>query len=502
MKFVHAVVTFGLGIRSRLSTGWKECSLPESVISNKFIIMTEYVERIIREIDGSKFENIENWHKLLDVLHILTTIENSKTFKIKSEGVLAQVLDKFLVHGSLVQLWKLILASRQDVSKLESASLLNGFRLVCNYFKEETPPAFLQNNYHERMMQSLYECVEDATENELQNLVAISSEFSSGLLQHFISALTVGNWTECTNSSRSKNNCEKVLRHMNPHWVLEATKILLKCTNWCDEKVCESGAVKVKTFVDIALGNGATVGDAVDALILGKLSSIIATKSPTHTSINRTIALTAQVIVEALPQEGMSWLIDSVGLVWGDKFFISKVDAMKQSFLTHVLLSALAHCEKKDLAILGSRHIPLELVLSIGISNYLDVDNAAIRVHGMRVAKAYALVMGQELSFPELEKLEEANMSFRSSAKPKANQPTQAAVSPATSAGARFHMGTDAGTGSGIDSDSSDEIQGYRIDEEDEKMVGGSGIDAASSYNYKDKLLRSNYLRDCLQSKF
>jgi hypothetical protein len=205
--------------------------------------------------------------------------------------------------------------------------------------------------------------------------------------------------------------------------------------------------------------------------------------------------------MESIPATSATEVLDTTLFVWGDKLFVSRADVNRMSFLTEVIIAALAFCDRRHLSVTGSRNLPIELVLSMGVSNYLEVDSVSIRVHGMRAAQAYAKVIGEPLHFAELdvidaqeEKKKSAAVSSSQSAAPSSSSSSSSSSNTSepgkTLLTARSRPAKD--TSVGYDTDSSEELVGYNVDDED----GMSGV-----YNYKDKLLKTNYLRDCLQSE-
>ena len=288
---------------------------------------------------------------------------------------------------------------------------------------------------------------------------------------------------------------------MNPIWLLNAAKVVLKLL-LRENSVEEAGLYNTfRMLVRSAAERGVSADEVVDTLVLASHTS--------RRNISRSVYSTiAAIVVEAVPSAAMVEVLDATLFVWSDKLFISRADVSKMTYLTEVVLAALNHMSRRQLSAIGSRNVPVELVLSMGVSNYLEVDNINIRVHGMRAAQAYAKVIGEPLHFAELETIdaEEArrdsiqnvgNAPSSSSAAARSYGPTQNSNKTSTAAKTNtapaVSTSTHAHTSVGYDTDSSEELIGYDDLEENDHTAG--------VYDYKDKLLNTNYLRDCLQSK-
>jgi hypothetical protein len=97
-------------------------------------------------------------------------------------------------------------------------------------------------------------------------------------------------------------------------------------------------------------------------------------------------------------------IIDTVCRVWGSSIFLTRSDYEMQVYLTDAMLATMiyASAELMQKSSSSSEKIPIMVLLTSAISNYLDLTDKRVRILGMRVAKVYAKVMGRELDFEEL----------------------------------------------------------------------------------------------------
>jgi hypothetical protein len=139
------------------------------------------------------------------------------------------------------------------------------------------------------------------------------------------------------------------------------------------------------------------------------------------------------------------------------------------------------------------------------------VDSVRIRQQGMRVATAYAALLGETLEFPEIKSLEEEEEKEEQKMQKKKHQQEEGrsrgsgAVSDAEEdVEEDDEDGSENESGGSIrgSDDSDNEFLGLHLggaywDEGDDEEEDAGG----TVYDYKDRMLRTNYLRDCLQSK-
>jgi len=124
----------------------------------------------------------------------------------------------------------------------------------------------------------------------------------------------------------------------------------------------------------------------------------------------------ARTIVSCFPLEGLIDLIDQVSSVWGEKLFVSRGEMKMQNFLTETLLASLERVDSSLLMRSGERRIPLIISLSSGVSTYLDATDKRSRILGMKVARRFSAILGQEINFAELDEVEmnEHSVSYSS----------------------------------------------------------------------------------------
>ena len=137
------------------------------------------------------------------------------------------------------------------------------------------------------------------------------------------------------------------------------------------------------------------VGDLVDALLLRK----------SHDE------QVAQIVVRSLPAESLVETLDALATVWGSRLFLARGDLAMQRYLTAAIVEVLGRIENTRLQSSGSSGCPLFVLLSNGISAYLDLSDGARRKLGMCIATKVAQLSGQELKFDEMQQEEQVNSS-------------------------------------------------------------------------------------------
>jgi hypothetical protein len=191
----------------------------------------------------------------------------------------------------------------------------------------------------------------------------------------------------------------------------------------------------------------------------------------------------AEIIVNVLPLNSIVAVADKIATLWGEKVFISRGDQSTQQYLTAGLLAALRRLNSTDLSLMGPSGVPLAVLLSSGISAYLDQTGNTTRLNGMRVAKQFALMMGRDIVFDELveEERREASRAAAAMSSDKnliANESRY--MAPPMPAGGDFDVDN------GENSDSDSELEGFDLGDDDITLKD------AKQYNY---------LRVCLESK-
>jgi hypothetical protein len=447
------------------------------------------------------------WKRVLELLHHLNAsagegINGAGKHDLRAKALAC--LQRDVTCEAMTSIWKsLLLGSTTDLSGC--FEFVNAHRFYANVFRHELPAWGQQENYCSTVMQTLVNCVIEV--GSLMNADALNSVvlgLSENQLSHFTSAVL-------SHRVQSADVSTTLARGLDPVLSVQVAKMMFRLAvktaqGGTAEAQSNAAANSAAIFIRSAHSKGVTTSEIMRSLVL-KLNF----KHLHEAEIPRLARHLAQVVVSAVPPSAVTEIFATVGGVWGDKAFVSKVDTWRQAYLTQVLLAALSCCERDCLYRTLQGGVNTDLLLSVGISHYLEVSSISIRKHGMRVAQAYATLIGETLHFAELDAVaaeEEAaeQRNSRSNASNKGARParqttTQAAAQPgketpappsntsprhaASTTGVGYDSGSD-------DSDSSAELEGYNVDE-----AGAAG----SVYDYKDKMLRTNYLRDCLQSK-
>jgi hypothetical protein len=456
------------------------------------------VSKIVKDLDALEFHGqaLSTWKSLLHVIsHAQSAVDGFAMGDTVLRTKLLSALENATSNAFMVKLWREVLSGYPSH---DGTDVANAFRIFANLLRTDTPEWLGREAYCSTVMKGLVDCISDSHYSlESNALSSILLPMTDAYLWHFVVALS--------ENSQSIQLSSTMTLTVEPMLILNIAKLVLKlaAAKFPQQSESSSAVQVASTLIAGAHQQGITAFEAVDALILSNK-----TKSVPEAYVPKVCAMLAGSIVSALPPDTMPEVMEAVGGVWGDKSFVSRADTWKQTLFTSTLLAALQRSEQSYLYRTGSRGVSLDVLLSVGISNYLDVDNIRIRKHGMRVACAYATLMGEQLHFAELDVVakeeESALASMLQKQKVKGNHAgagVHLQVEPATSSASAVphkvssspRQGPATPVGYDSDSDSSTELQGYALGED----AGARG----GVYDYKDRLLRTNYLRDCLQSK-
>lgn len=448
------------------------------------------IEKIIESIDLLDWDNCiwQVWDSVVCALQELN-VEELKRQSIAAEKFIP-VLEKLISSEYLHLLWSKVLREDDEQSVDAGTRIINGYRLISNVYQHNIPDFLLHQNYAILVLRALANALDHTPSINWKTADAVLNDLNDKNTDIFLVQLLS---LDC---SESTVNALCAAGHMNPMWLIHGASAIIKQlfrSNSRNRLKLESA---LRDFVRAASEGGVRGSELIDSLVLIQYSN----KQPPR----RVCTVISQIIMESIPSSFMAEVLDTTMFVWGDKTFVSKAAVHRMTLLTEVIIATLAYCDRRQLSVVGSRGLPLELVLSMGISNYLEVDNIGIRVQGMRVAQAYARVIGEPLHFTELDaidaeearenELAAAQAPSSSSGVSREKRPGAIAPGKPTSASGSSSAPSNntESTNVGYDTDSSEEMMGYNVDENDH--LGGV-------YNYKDKLLTTNYLRDCLQSK-
>lgn len=445
------------------------------------------IQRQIEEIECVDWSVIPHqaWGGLVRALQELSL--EADTERTRYQVALLPLLQRLLNAEYLLKLWSKILSMNVETGTSEGSGLLNGFRLIANAYKLNLPEFLQYQAYVTAVLRALSIAIRDIAD--------VNPYTIDGIICSLTDSNTVTFLTETVALEGGQTVISLLCGITNPIWLLNASKTVLKLllrTTVQDKLELKSA---LRSLIRSAVERGVSAGEITDALVLVPVTSKQAPRA-LYSAI-------AVILLESIPSTAVPEVLDATLFLWGDKLFVSRADAARMAYLTEVVVASLARCDRRQLSATGSRHLPVELALSMGISNYLEVDNISIRVHGMRAAAAYARLIGEPLHFAELEALdaEEAKQSVSattsvpssSSSAGQGHRTDKSNLS--TNATSRTSMAQSAhhvDSSVGYDTDSSEELMGYDVEDEDTT----SGV-----YNYKDKLLATNYLRDCLQSE-
>ena len=452
--------------------------------------------QLINDLDQINWNNsaIYAWKVLLKVLrHANTMNDPDRSDQLLNK--IASSVESMLDNDLLLRLWCDICSA----GILENeVNLLNAHRMITNVLREKTPDCASQHHYNQSIIKSLIKYIENANEMRFNTIETVLSSFSEPYLWVF--AVSICGHTNAVQIIK------KLMDKISPYWSLNLSKHIIK---YISKQVIDASTADiarsrsvVTALIEYMTQQSIPTAEIIDNLIIG--NNLRLQKNDYLTEICDILAAT---VVNALVQDAMPVVVDVVAGVWGDRTFVSTADIPKQTLYTQVLVHSLQKSKREYLYLTSpSKGVTLDLLLSLGISNYLDIDNIHIRKQGMKIAQIYAGLLGETLHFAELDEIlqqEKQTINKTQSEKQgKIDIPSSGSkgkistntIHTTTSTRATAPTAVARGVSEEYDSDSSVELAAYKLDD------GGSS--KTEVYDYKDKLLRTTYLRDCLQSKY
>ena len=426
----------------------------------------------------SSLPALDAWERALSILTLAREEEFTTEDRLIANPVLIKILGKMIEYSYLMKTWEEFYAELNESTFAHCASmasmLMYANKIVCNHFGIQAPPAFRQEDFLPMMAKAL--AYASIRQNEIKLL------FLNHLLDKLPSAAQVQFCVfVCINNDKFK----AIVNIFAGKWALFAAE---KVTKMYDKLSSEKQRTNVSDVVPVLvwkiLQDSYSAVEVVDALLMKQAMASDAVR----------------ILVTSFPSEDMPVIIEQVALVWSHKLFIDRGDLAMMESLTNALLASIAACSAEQLESVGMIGLPLQVILTNGVSSYLDLDSMDMRVHGMKVGRAYATAMRYELDFPEIAIWEERN------SKRKNLQPQSKSISKDSRQGsAMLRQASDLVSGPSRDNDSdsddnhsddsngSSEIAGYFIEDESDAIP--------LSLTSKDRIIRTNYLRDCLESK-
>eukprot|EP01036_Dinobryon_divergens_P028867 gene28867-37878_t len=342
-----------------------------------------------------------------------------------------------LLSSIWVSIFRLHLTNRLDAIA-QSKSFFNGYRIVFNCFMADTDDAFECNRYTRTLLTALVATSIAEYKHFVQSAMDILSEQSDQV--HYM-------WMRyCCTISDDNNNNENdkritFLRASSPtfatHLLLIAVKIFDKTATTKHSRAVVKTATKndndsnssgtnntatttttmdwwrsilqclASTALPYGINDPGDIEELIVAMFLRESSPSLRSQPLTAVLVD---ALIAAIATSATPLIATMQVVVPVARLWGHKMFVlASGQGSRQVYLTRVILLCLKREEvdaaavmETPLAVYGVR-TPLALLLSMGVSIYMDSSDNLTRTNGMKVARCYAKIVGHTLQFEGLE---------------------------------------------------------------------------------------------------
>lgn len=197
--------------------------------------------------------------------------------------------------------------------------------------------------------------------------------------------------------------CQMFVNSLPGEVSIVVTEQLLRVSTKSYFQQTASKLVKVtQILIENCLKNNIEIPLIVDVLLLKKAYSKPIAQTVVNTILN-------YYEMEKSHNQVLIYLLDSIASVWGSQLSISRSNQAFQEYLTEALLECLKSVKSSTILsdnMSSQSNASLLMLLSHGISAYLDTSDAISRLRGMKVAKIFASIMGQELDFQELNDFE------------------------------------------------------------------------------------------------
>lgn len=313
---------------------------------------------------------------------------------------LQDVLTEFFEdYNNLIGVWTDVFQLPRIASIEEARLFCNGYRIIFNYLRHHAPALFEPKIYFKILIKSMVSAAL-LKRSHIASFIAILPELSSHVQNELLGYL-----------SENPNLGYQILRELDVSIAMRLLQLAMK--KFDIEALLNSSGVDalLSALSDSALPTGSEL-DLEDEY-LATLFLRTALDSLTLTVHIAKLATDALIRNGRDPAEASIRIILMAGRLWGEKLLVQAPHRAKtRTYLTRVLLSCL---DRQDVPITSTSlmsvlYSPFEdgsqaspaLILSIGISNYLDSNDSKTRLNGMRVARSYSIRMGRELHFQEL----------------------------------------------------------------------------------------------------
>jgi hypothetical protein len=438
-------------------------------IDDELLLQLQRVGDVANSEDPSKA-----WSSLIGVAAASRKVLPSKEFLHSFSDLFYSVVSS---KGGVRNIWVSIVHTYLSISVIAGESQLkdfiHGYRIAANILRDTTALPFTLSDYESTLAIGLYDCMSGIEgDEELRVFCKIYDHLPTSLQMLSLEMI-------CTNIDDVKSK----VNAMDVDWCVKATELLVKMSSRYRNSTPAGSALAMLSH-----------------LVQRACKEIKGISVAEHVLLRRASnPMVAECIINSLPAEDIVDVAGSVAALWGERIFVCKGDHSFQASLTAALLAALKRLNATDLSKPTAGGGPLAVLLSSGISTYLDQTEKQTRIRGMKVASQFSVMMGQNLVFDELleeekkESLQDTTLVASSDATVSLI-PGGAAAAGGIDKGRRDNNGgypIEAGDNSDIDADtdsSDSELEAY--DMEDEGSLSSTA-----------RLPNTNYLRICLESK-
>lgn len=350
--------------------------------------------------------------RMQSLIQLKSLRSNNEAISIQF-GTILELLIDFIQPQILEKVWISILNGISQTIMVSNANrLLSGYRSIANFIADTvilptTVSSFSRTNYTQSVVLALLHIISSASKSHwtpfqiifpslnidahiaiIEGLIYYTQSCSATIDCYRSTVFDIDEQRKAYEMYKTKINALLIVEALPSEWALEGSWLLLRVAR-------RANPMRPSTFIlpllslliNKAFAGGAAVGDVVDMLLLKK-------------SFDDDIA---RAIINSFPVDALIDVLDLVGLVWGSRLFISRGDTKMQQYLTKAIMYALDKLPPTvGIDSCGSSGLPISILLSTGISAYLDLSDTSARLLGMRVAMKVARHSSQELVFDEV----------------------------------------------------------------------------------------------------
>ena len=327
--------------------------------------MADRLQELFEELKASP---LELWSRLLAFL-TLTPVSSLDL------ELVAEILDYLLEESTLIPMWREAFNQVAE-SGIEDAChpVIHGPRILANILQEQMEDICPVKKYQHRICMSLVRVFPS---------IPTPSPFAS-LIEHLPHDMALAYTHELLSSKDIP--IRKFLMTMRPSWCLKNLIIAIQFFEKYPGRDYQESSLQ--TWIQVVVAQ--------------EPMQVICKKLFFQKTFQES---TAKLIVSQIPIENIPQFCFILTEVWGERLYISKGFMKSIKYLFTAIYSSIERIDTDQLTKLkfGGQNLPLTIVLSTCISNYFDSSDSRFRILGMTLAKLYALKMGKDIHFEELE---------------------------------------------------------------------------------------------------